>query len=387
MPRGAWTALVALFALAGCSQHALVDAAMMSAYRPPPPPPSARWKILAGDMHCHVRPPDPEWHVDRGVEETLALAQEEHLDFVVLTPHVRARFFEDEAKRDAVVDAQRALDLAIHRLPTRDLIVLRGLEYTDFDEGHLTLAFAEPADVLAALPLADARMHPGRFFERWVGAGGLVLVNHPVLTPTPSPFRSTRADMSWRPLLAPGPHPEEIETAMRVASGVEVFNLAVTHLRDGLLLEDPDRSLRRAAFVAERYARKAGRPLAAVGGSDSHTHHLRPVMYVLAEARTPAAVRDAIVRGRTCVRSPEACTFEVRAAGGAWSPPGASLHSARIEARASGDPVVFVVNGVVVARAAPGAAVALDVDPSICSTIHAVVGEGQSSPAYANCPF
>jgi hypothetical protein len=88
------------------------------------------------------------------------------------------------------------------------------------------------------------------------------------------------------------------------------------------------------------------------------------------------------------VRSPEACTFEAREVGSAsWQPPGASLHSAHIEARASGDPVVLVANGVVVARPRAGETAAIDVDPSRCTAIHAVVGEGYSSPVYAGCPF
>jgi hypothetical protein len=88
----------------------MVDFAMMSAYRPPSAPHSrAGFLVLAGDTHCHIRPPDAAWHVDRGLHETLTLAKQEHLDFVILTPHVRARFFQNTNERDAAIEGQRDL--------------------------------------------------------------------------------------------------------------------------------------------------------------------------------------------------------------------------------------------------------------------------------------
>ena len=74
-----------------------------------------------------------------------------------------------------------------------------------------------------------------------------------------------------------------------------------------------------------------------VGGTDSHSFHLRPMTFVLAERRSPDAIRDAVRAGRTCVVQPGACTFEVRTEGGAFAPVGSSLEGrTRVEARASG---------------------------------------------------
>ena len=386
--------LVSVFACAlallGCSQHTLVDAAMSSAYRPPAPS-RARdgLLVLAGDMHCHVVPPDPPGHVDRGLPETIAIARQEGLDFVLLTPHVRARFFADPARRASVVESQRALGTELGKQELGNLIALRGIEYTDFEYGHLTMGFADLEETLASLPVEEARAHPELFVRRWIEHGGIVAINHPVLTPLPSmPFRAARGDLSWRPFLEPGPFPPEIAAATHEAQGIETFNLAVTHMRDGLLLGDRDRSMRHASYLLARRARLDRRRITAIGGSDSHTHHLRAATYVLAEARSPAANRDAILRGRTCVRSPEACSFEARdKSAGAWEPVGSSLHSARIEVRAEGQPIVILRDGVVVARPRSGEVVAIDTDASACSVLYAQVGEGFSSPIYAGCPF
>ena len=381
-------ALLALLFLPGCSQHTLVDVAMAGAYRAPPAPKKlGELLLLAGDLHCHVLPPDPPGHVDRNLPDTVALAKAEGLDFVLLTPHVRARFFADPARRASFVSSQRALAALLAQQDLGDLLVIRGLEYTDFEEGHLTMGFADPEAVLEAVPLETARARPEAFFEAWLAQGGFMAVNHPVLTPLPSfPLRAARGDLSWRPFETRGPFPAEIAFASEHAQGIEVFNLAVTHMRDGLILGDPERSLRHASNLLARRARLAERRIAAVGGSDSHTHHLRAATWVLAEARTPAAIRDALVRGRTCVRSPEACTFEGRADAGPWQPVGSSLQNAHVELRAAA-PATVLENGAVVAQLAAGAVLRREVTPSSCTVFHARIGEGVSSPIYAGCAF
>ena len=93
----------------GGLRHAAMELAMTSAYRPAdveragfrdtgPGVPgaddvTAHFRILAGDFHCHVSPPERDQEANRDLAETVVLARQEHLDFVVLTPHVRARFF------------------------------------------------------------------------------------------------------------------------------------------------------------------------------------------------------------------------------------------------------------------------------------------------------
>ena len=130
---------VALSAALGCAplKPRVVDLAMSSAYRPalggasgrgaslasdltkrPIAPP---YQLLAGDFHCHVQPPDSEGEVSRGVPETIELARRERLDFVVLTPHVWARFFQEPTLRAAGPSAVGFFSTSFTRRPARSL--------------------------------------------------------------------------------------------------------------------------------------------------------------------------------------------------------------------------------------------------------------------------
>ena len=398
--RGAFAAVTAFAALAAsaCARpagHYAVDAAMVSAYRadvaPPhlagvaPRAPSAgapsaaapmaggapwagRYELLAGDLHCHVSPPDHPLEASRGPAETVELARDEGLDFVVLTPHVGARFFAEPAERDAVVDGLARLRREIEGAAGaggapggRATTFIYGLEYTDHQYGHLGLSFADLERVLAAVPAAVARTTPARFFEEYAAQGGLVVIHHPLVTPLDSVFSMARANLSWRPFTAAheAPFPPEIAAATRLAQGIEAYNLTVTHLRDRYLLGDTDRTLLATLALIDRQILAQGRRIAPVGGSDSHSDHVRTMTFVLSEGRSPAAIREAIAAGRLCVRAPEACSLEVRAAGagGAWALAGGSLRGVRaVEARAGGGPVQILVNGNVVEEPEPGRA-------------------------------
>lgn len=376
--------LASLFPLLlGCTQLARIDAAMGSAHRAAREPSTFRgYRVLAGDMHCHVRPPDADWDVVRELPETARLAEAEGLDFVVLTPHVRARFFQDPDERARVERGQTELRarIATMREGSPDVLFIPGFEYTDHAWGHANASFADVRDVLAEVSVDDARAHPEHFFERFVARGGVLVINHPVFTPVETPFSATSADISWRGFFGKHP-PPEMQAVQRLSSGVEVFNLPVTHLRDGLLLDREERSLRMASVFADRLSRERGGPIASVGGSDSHGHHLRATTFVLARDRTPEAIRDAVVNGRTCARDPAACTLEVSADGRAWSALGDAV-SARdgvLHARARGDDVTYFVNGV------PSSGPTLQVSPCACSIVRARVGKGWSSGIRVNC--
>src|SRR5262249_26775546 len=159
-----------------------VDLAVSTAYRPGPPPPApgaSGYQLLAGDLHCHVTPPDAPPHVVRGMAETAALAEREGLDFVVLTPHVWPRFFEDAELRQRVLADQERLARDIAALPAGRTTFVAGFEYTDGLYGHVGVSFGDLAGVLDGLSVADARADPGAFFERYVASGGLLIVNHP----------------------------------------------------------------------------------------------------------------------------------------------------------------------------------------------------------------
>ena len=383
-----------------------IDTAMSSAHRAPPqvgtttlpfpaPAPGKALLLLAGDLHTHVSPPDHPSHVSRGLAETIDLAREEGLDFVVLTPHVAARFFADQGERAAVLAQQAALREDLARYPDVKTVFILGFEYTDHRYGHVGVGFADLEKVLAAVPVREARKNPERFFERYVAEGGFLTVNHPLVTPIDSFISIARADLSWRPWTAPGTFPAEIRAVSRLAQGYEAFNLTATHLRDRYLLGDTERTLRGTLARLDQEIVGRRQRLLPVGGSDSHSAHLRATTFVLSESRTQAGIRDALRAGRVCIRSPGACSLEVRAVAGAESSPGAAWHGVggsvsapgAVLARATGGEIEIVVNGQTVARPDSGVAASLTLDPTVCSVVRARVDEGFSAPIYVNCPF
>lgn len=374
-----------------CSKNQLVDLAMDASPRAL----SHRGMrvgermILGGDLHCHVLPPDAAYHVSRELPEALDLARDESLDFVVLTPHVPARFFMDDELRGWVLRTQQELRARIERLQP-SIVVIPGFEYTDHKYGHVGASFADPSEVLGNLSAADAQASPERFFEMWVARGGILTINHPVNRALPkSPFRELAFDMSWRSFFRDTSERAEAEWITRHAQAIETYNTTVTELRDLFVVDDEDRSLREASQIADRVARTQHRRVAAVGGTDSHGHWLRATTFVLATERSTEGVRTAIASARTCVRGPEACTLEVRTGGGAWLGVGDSITTSgdpvTFEARASGDDATFIVNGAVAAKASSGETTSFPVPAGRCSIIRAVVGRSWSSGIYVNC--
>ena len=158
--------------------------------------------------------------------------------------------------------------------------------------------------------------------------------------------------------------------------------MSITHLRDQYILSDEERTLREASALVDRQAKKQHRHIAEVGGSDSHGAWLRATTFVLAKERSREAIHDALVEGRTCVRSPEACTLEVAAETGEWHGLGESVVSnGTVMARLAVDGV-FLVDG---AYAAAGRMVTLSVPKGRCVTVRATTGLGWSSAIYINC--
>jgi hypothetical protein len=262
------------------------------------------------------------------------------------------------------------------------------MEYTDHRYGHLGAAFADLEQVLNDVPVAEADRHPERFFESFVAHGGVLVFNHPFVTPLDSFLSIARADLSFRPFVSSGPFPPEIRAAERLGQGIEAFNLVVTQLRDRYLLNDTQRSLEQTLAFVDREVPARRRRLVPVGGSDSHAHFLRATTFLLSRGRGESAIRDALLAGRTCVRSPEACSLEARPEGGAFGPVGSSIRGVRtIEAKAHGDDIELFLDGRSIEFPPSDVAVQIPVDERRCSLLRARVGEGYSAPIYVNCPF
>lgn len=371
--------LIALGCL-GCTKAQLVDFTMASApHHVHSPATVGPYRLLAGDMHCHLQPPDAPYHVSRQFPATVKLAVDEGLDFVVLTPHVPRRFFLDASMRDWVQRTQREIRAQI-AADTSGVVWIPGMEYTDHEFGHLGMSFGDLDATLEAVP-ADAK--PERFFEVWESLGGLTTINHPFLYGTPKvPIAELHYDLSWRGYAEPGTTPEpfpEIRWLTNHADAVETWNESVGHVRDRYIFDDATWTMRQSTHLVDRLARAQERRIAPVGGTDSHGDWLRPTMWLLAKDKSPAAIREAIVRGRTCVRGPEACTVQVN---GAYV--GDAVESANhvVEARAEGDATYFV-NGELVAHG-PEAKLAV---PGTCSVVRAQIGDSMSAPIYVDCAW
>lgn len=398
LARGLPAAALALsFAAAGCAQSldkTAMDLAMGTAYEPPSgralrrAVPPSRYLLLAGDFHCHVSPPDSSHHVSRDLSDTIALARRERLDFVVLTPHLRRRFFEEPALRTRAIEAEAYLRARLAREFTGDVLFVPGFEYTDGDYGHVGLSFGDVAGTLASLSADEAAKRPEIFFEKYVASGGILTVNHPFLEPVRSPFSFTSYNMSWRPFTSAEPVPPEIAAIDRTAQAYEALNLSVAHLRDRLLLGDEDRSLEATLARLDRDILRQRRKMTPVGGSDSHSYYLRATTFVLAESKTARGVRDAVLAGRTCVRNPRACSLEVRGDEGGWRGVGGAVRARdSVAVRAWGETLRVMVDGQPAATPAPGEVAIVPVPPGRCAIVRAAVDEGFSAPIYVNCPF
>ena len=370
-------------------EHGATDLAMLQAPRPPrdwrqtiiPPAP---YLLLAGDLHCHINPPDWADHVARHLPETLRLAQQEQLDFVSLVPHVFSDFPATPSKRARVVKMLEELQARVDARPEDGLILDVGVEYTD-PTGHFGMVLGDVPAALASLPAtAGAKDFVNAFADR----GGLLVVNHPLLTPIPSPVPLSSLDISWQPFTGKPPFRPEIAAVDARADAFEAANLFVRSMRDRFLLDDSEDSTRRTLAVLDREIVARQRRMTPVGGTDSHSFHLRPMTFLLAGERSRDGIRDAIRAGRTCVVQPGACTFEVRTEGGAFAPVGSSLVGAtRVEVRASGEKIAVYRNGERVGAPGDGQVIAVDVPPGECSVLRATVDGGYSAPVYVNCPF
>jgi hypothetical protein len=374
--------------------YAALDARMLAAYRPvarasqdivPPP-----YLLLAGDLHCHVSPPDDRDHVSRDLAQTLELARSERLDFLVLTPHIWTPYLKAPGYRDRIVAGHRWLSTELSRVDAGGVLVTAGAESTDDSWGHVGMAFGDFDRALREMTDAEVDTNLAAFFQRYVDSGGLLTLHHPLAKPVGLAARGFGVDVSWRPFTLPGaPYPSQIQAADRLAIGVEAYNLGVSELRDFTTFGDRETSIRDVLSLLDREIVRRQRRLVPVGGSDSHGFFLRPVLFVLAKERSLLGVQQAIAAGRTCVRDAAACSLVARRLGPAegWQPVGSAISGAdAVEVRVSADGALYRGGG----EQGPlrqGEARTVRTPRGECSLLRAVVGGGYSAPIYVNCPF
>ncbi len=370
-----------------------VDLAMIpAAFRPAPvaqvtAPPG--YQLLAGDLHCHISPPDVPYHASRGLDDTVRLARAEGLDFVGLTPHVWTHLLADPRERAALLDGQRELRERLARTDTGGVLFTVGAESTDDTWGHVGLLFGDFEQALAGVTDDEVATDLSGLFTRHVRSGGLLFIHHPLLQPIAIRLPGFGLDISWRPFTSPDvPPPAHIRTVTRLAAGIEADNLLVSALRDRIAFGDDQKSVREVLALIDRQIVQQQRRLVPVGGSDSHSYYTRGLTYVLARERSLESIREAMLAGRVCVRDPHACGLEVRRPGGEFHPVGASfLDVDAIELRVPAGQAEVLRNGTSIAHLADASIVRIPTPRGACSLVRIVASGGHSAPVYANCPF
>lgn len=242
-----------------------------------------RW--IPGDLHMHVAPFDAREGATLTMADLARRGPAAGLEFVIATPHVHPSTLADPARRRRWNEAWTAMATAARA--ERGFTIIPGAEYTIHGHGHFGVSGVD----LAALPargfLAAAR-----------AAGAFVVVNHPFATPTRIPgVRISDFDLSFRPWTEGG-HDGDDETPL--LGGVEVWNQPLGLAN--LVSRGGGQSGEQRAFVAaDALARGARRPIAAVGGTDSHGDRMAVTTWVLATDATERALLAALAAGATCV--------------------------------------------------------------------------------------
>ncbi|HEY0252532.1 MAG TPA: CehA/McbA family metallohydrolase, partial [Kofleriaceae bacterium] len=248
-----------------------------------PPSPNARW--LAGDLHMHVAPPDPD-DVTASIADITAAAKAAGMDFVVVTPHLWDDRWADD--RDAWRTVWRRFARDARAVPSPTLIP--GTEWTT-RRGHFTVVGAD----LSALEGND-------FLAAAHAAGAFISANHPFAVPTHIPsVRISDYNMSYRVWSdrAPG---------FTAIDGAEVWNVPLAFAN--LVSRPGGRTGEQRAWTElDRVAHEEHRPMTAVGGTDDHHGHAMATTYVLAEDASEANILAALHAGRTCIGGPEAGSF------------------------------------------------------------------------------
>jgi hypothetical protein len=372
--------------------YAAIDVRMLGAYRPAAgastsvvlPP----YLLLAGDLHCHVSPPDDAYHVSRDLAATLELASSEGLDFIVLTPHIWTPYLKAPGYRERILADHRWLTAELSRVDLGRLLVTAGAESTDDAWGHVGMAFGDFDRALREMTDTEVDTNLGAFFQRYVDSGGLLTLNHPLARPQGLTAHVFSVDVSWRPFTRQDlEYPNQIQVADRLAIGVEAYNLGVSELRDFTAFGDRETSIREVLLLLDGEIVRRQRRLVPVGGSDSHGFFMRPVLFVLATERSLAGVHEAIARGRTCVRDSAACSLLARKPGEAWQPLGSAISNTEsVEVRASADAVLYR-GGSEQGRLQQEEVRTVPTPRGACSLLRVSVGAGYSAPIYVNCPF
>ncbi len=305
--RGAWTAVVCAFALAGCAgghgggggggtQASAGANGGVAATQPP----VGRW--LKGDLHVHTHYSHDAQKYGDDVAQSIRLAEFSGLDFVVLGDHRGDWLFADPQLRST---------------PTR-LVVIPGMEWGGAGHAgahgysasltYVTQSGSSGADRIASIRQTIAELH---------AMGGVFVLNHPMDPRTPWVYPTSGADAMevWNQLWSM----RSVRDLTAQQLGDYAARLGVQPPADALYAATVQgggsnyQALKRWEYLLDQ-----GEKLAAVGGGDRHylVRPGEPTTLVYARQASEAAILEAIRQGRTMVaRSPRAPHVEFAADG------------------------------------------------------------------------
>ncbi len=323
-----------------------------------------RW--IPGDLHAHVSPPDTPDAVTLDAAAVARLAHDNGLEFVILTPHLWPKIWNNAESRARFVKGHR--EMAVAARAEKGVTLIPGVEFGVPGVGHFGVSGFD----LDAIPT------DGDFLPAARAHGAFIVLNHPFAVPTHIPgIKESDWDASYRPWTQGGPGFSDVDA-------VEVWNVPLSLAN--LVSRPGGKSGEERAFIAaDERARKEHRPVVVVGGSDNHkTRLMPPTTWVLAPDTSEASILAALRAGKTCVGGPEAGSLTARGdldPADRWVPIGGRVTAARsIQIQFSGEAQIFV-DGVDRGIHASPFEIAADRSPH---TVRIVVGKSRSGFIYAN---
>jgi hypothetical protein len=383
--------------LLGACQSFLNYLSLEAAFKPPPAAKVAlqgTLRLWAGDMNFHISPPEDPKEIRRSLREALELIQRSNLDFVYLTPKIRARFYENPEEFERVRGSWLMVQQTLSSLNEPHPLLMMGAQYFDERSGSVSLLHVDIPKILTEVSRDELKTSPAAFLNLVALRGGILIINHPLATPLPVPvdtaLRYASRDHSWRPMTRPGSeYPKDIIAANNIYDGMQAYSIPVSVWRDQYVLENPTKSLSDVETRLAQESVRKQRRLVAMGGSDSRGGIIRATTFIAAPERTPEALRRAILHGRVCVRSPTPCGLRVYAddqGGSAFGVGDALVAERTVQFRwgddESGDLYrngerLGTFEGTTTQAASRGE----------CHIYQLYLNNGYSGPVYVNCPF
>lgn len=354
-------------------------------------------RLFAGDMNFHYAPPDDVSEVRRDQKQTMELLDKSDLDFVIVTPKLKARFWENPGEMERAYRDWQITSQAFTAMGDNHPLLILGAEYTDDQWGSASLIssdFAGSLGELAKLSRDQLKSLPNLLFEYVKLQRGLVILDTPLATPLKTPFDSpqkyARSDRSWRPLtrkgLKPQDLPKDIQWLDANYNGMEAYSVPVSIWRDKYVLDDELASTRAVLSLIDRKSLELNRRLLSTAGTDSRGRLVRATIFVAAQDRSKERILEGLRAGRVCLRSPTACTARMYSDGGAGLAVhvGGSVSGAKtVEFAWPGEGQLYR-NGELV-DTFTDRTTSQPARPGACDIYRVHVDNGFSGPFYVNC--